>query len=67
MPDDPVVLFAASVTRPGRHDALTALTAGRPVLVLAEGPLMYFEPDELRFFLGSRPYAVAHPKADSTA
>ncbi|MFD5557104.1 class I SAM-dependent methyltransferase [Streptomyces sp. NPDC127068] len=53
LPDDPVTLLAASVTEPGWHDTLTARTSDRPVLVLAEGLLMYFAPDQVRFFLDS--------------
>ncbi|MCM2390499.1 class I SAM-dependent methyltransferase [Streptomyces albipurpureus] len=53
LPEDPVTLFAASVTEPGWYDALTTETSDRPVLVIAEGLLMYFEPDGLRFFLDS--------------
>ncbi|MFJ5264583.1 class I SAM-dependent methyltransferase [Streptomyces sp. NPDC088387] len=53
LPEDPVRLYDVSVTEPGWTALLTDETAGRPVLVLAEGVLMYFDMDELRTFLSS--------------
>ncbi|MFJ7127499.1 class I SAM-dependent methyltransferase [Streptomyces sp. NPDC098101] len=53
LPTEPVRLHTGSVTESGWHDAVAAETAGRPVLVLAEGLLMYLTQDELRGFLAS--------------
>jgi O-methyltransferase len=53
MPDDPVTLAAVSVTEPGWAAPFRAATAHRPVLVVAEGLIMYLEPGELAFLLRS--------------
>ncbi|WP_051102688.1 class I SAM-dependent methyltransferase [Parafrankia elaeagni] len=49
LPDEPMTLGAASATEPGWLDTFDL--AGRPVLLIAEGVIMYFGAAGLRIFL----------------
>ncbi|MEV7511721.1 class I SAM-dependent methyltransferase [Streptomyces sp. NPDC091201] len=53
LPGDRTRVFAAGITDPGWADGPAAAAEGRPVLVLAEGVLMYLDPEGLRSFLDS--------------
>lgn len=51
LPEDRVAVYGASITEPGWSDGPAPIAGDRPVLVLAEGVLMYLAPAGLRFFL----------------